>query len=151
VGRSAEAGSHVCVCPSPEMLTYSVNCVVLFPSRRENKEHCPSDSTSVTFLTQDNILISLHVFVFVLIVQEDIVFIHDTVFFFLDVCVCVLRKYWSLSWVTWRIFYGDTFPQISQSFLLYKKNAIRFRHCSSRAKSSTPTSTFRNFRIGGIK
>jgi hypothetical protein len=57
------------------------------------------------------------------------------------VCVCVLRKYWSLSWVTWRIFYSDTFPQISQSFLLYKKkNAIRFCHWSSWATPGTPAS-----------
>jgi hypothetical protein len=117
----------VCVCPSPEMFIYSGNCIVLFPSTRENQEHCLSDSTSMTFLTQDSILISLHVFVFVFIVQQDIVFIHDAVLFFLHVCVCVcvLRKYWSLSWVIWCIFYSDTFPQISQSFLLYKKKIYR--------------------------
>jgi hypothetical protein len=85
----AEAESHVFVCPSPEMFTYSGNCAVLFPSRKEDKENCLSDSTSVTFLTQDNILISLHVFVFVLIVQQDVVFIHDAVFFFLHVCLCL--------------------------------------------------------------
>ena len=34
--------------------------------------------------------------------------------------VCVLRKYWSISQVTWRIFHCDKFPQIIQSaFLLY--------------------------------
>jgi hypothetical protein len=80
----------VCVCPSPETLTHSGTCVVLFPSRRENKEYCLSDSTSVTFLTQDNILISLHVFVCVLIVQQDIVFVHNSVLIFLArVCVCL--------------------------------------------------------------
>jgi len=43
--------------------------------------------TSVTFQTDGNISISLHVFAFLLIVEEDIVFIHDTVFFFfLHVC-----------------------------------------------------------------
>jgi hypothetical protein len=108
------------------MFTYSGNCVVPFPSRRENKEHCLFDSTSVTFPTQDNILTSLHVFVFVLIVQQEIVFIYDAVFFSLHncVCICVLRKYWSFSWVTWCIFYSDIFPQISQYFLLYKKTVL---------------------------
>jgi hypothetical protein len=33
-----------------------------------------------------NIPISLHVFAFLLIVEEDIVFIHDAAFFFLHVC-----------------------------------------------------------------
>jgi hypothetical protein len=42
--------------------------------------------TSVTFQTDGNIPISLHVFAFLLIVKEDIVFIHDAVFFFLHVC-----------------------------------------------------------------
>jgi hypothetical protein len=92
-------------------------------SRREKKEHYLSDSTSVTFVTEDNILILLHVFVFVLIAEQDILFIHDAVFFF-HVCVCVLHKYWSLSWVTWCIFYSDTFSQIIQSFLLYKKKML---------------------------
>jgi hypothetical protein len=37
-----------------------------------------------------NILILLHVFLFVLIVEQDIVFIHDAVFFFIArVFVCV--------------------------------------------------------------
>jgi len=42
--------------------------------------------TLVTFQTDGNILISLHVFAFLLIVEEDIVFIHDAAFFFLHVC-----------------------------------------------------------------
>jgi hypothetical protein len=107
VGRCAEAESHVCVCvsacvrasvrPNPEMFTYSGNCTVLFPSRRENKEYCLSNSTSLTFLTQDNVLVSLHVFVFVLIVHC----FHSRccLLFLARACVCVLRKYWSLSWV----------------------------------------------------
>jgi hypothetical protein len=41
--------------------------------------------TSVTFQTDGNIPISLHVFAFLLIVQQDIVFIHDAAFF-LHVC-----------------------------------------------------------------
>jgi len=36
---------------------------------------------SVTFQTDGNITISLHVFAFLLIVERDIVFIHDTAFF----------------------------------------------------------------------
>jgi len=43
--------------------------------------------TSVTFQTDGNIPISLHVFAFLLIVKEDIVFIHNAAFFFfLHVC-----------------------------------------------------------------
>jgi hypothetical protein len=42
--------------------------------------------TSVTFRTDGNIQISLHVFDFLLIVEQDIVFIHDAAFFFLHVC-----------------------------------------------------------------
>ena len=41
--------------------------------------------TSVTFKTDGNIPVSLHVFAFLLIVEED-VFIHDAAFFFLHVC-----------------------------------------------------------------
>ena len=37
--------------------------------------------------------------------------------------VC-LRKFWSLSWVTWRTFYSDTRPQIILSFTLYKKKIL---------------------------
>jgi len=52
--------------------------------------YCLSKSTSVTFLTEYNITISLHVFVFSLHVEQDIAFIHDAVTFFLHVCVfCV--------------------------------------------------------------
>jgi hypothetical protein len=42
--------------------------------------------TSVTFETDGHIPMSLHVFAFLLIVKQDIVFIHDAVFFFLHVC-----------------------------------------------------------------
>jgi len=42
--------------------------------------------TSVTFQTDGNIPVSLHVFAFLLIVEHDIVFIHDAAFFFLHVC-----------------------------------------------------------------
>jgi len=43
------------------------------------------ERTSVTFQTDGNITISLHVFVFLLIVEQDIVFIHDAAFF-MHVC-----------------------------------------------------------------
>jgi hypothetical protein len=39
------------------------------------------ERTSVTFQTDGNIPISLHVFAFLLIVERDIVFIHDAAFF----------------------------------------------------------------------
>ena len=41
---------------------------------------------SVTFQTDGNIPIPLHVFAFLLIVEEDIAFIHDAAFFFSHVC-----------------------------------------------------------------
>ena len=44
------------------------------------------ERTSVSFQTDGNITTSLHVFAFLLIVGEDIVFIHDAAFFFLHVC-----------------------------------------------------------------
>ena len=43
--------------------------------------------TSVKFQTDSNIPISLHVFAFLLIVEKDMVFIHNAAFFFLHVCV----------------------------------------------------------------
>jgi hypothetical protein len=43
------------------------------------------EGTSVTFRTDGNIPIWLHVFTFLLIVQQDIVFIHDAAFF-MHVC-----------------------------------------------------------------
>ena len=46
--------------------------------------------TSVTCQTDGNIPISLHVFAFLLIVEEDIVFIHDAAFLFLHVCAFAL-------------------------------------------------------------
>jgi len=42
--------------------------------------------TSVTLQTDSNIPISLHVFAFLLIVEQDIVYIHDAAFFFLHMC-----------------------------------------------------------------
>jgi len=42
--------------------------------------------TSVTFQRDGNVPISLHVFAFLFIVEQDIVFIHDAAFFFLHVC-----------------------------------------------------------------
>jgi len=45
--------------------------------------------TSVTFQTDGNITISLHVFAFLLIVEQDIAFIHDAAFFFLHECAFV--------------------------------------------------------------
>jgi len=39
------------------------------------------ERTSVTFQTDGNITILLHVFAFLLIVEQDIVFIHDAAFF----------------------------------------------------------------------
>jgi hypothetical protein len=42
--------------------------------------------TSVTFHTHGNIPISLHVFAFLLIVEQNILFIRDAAFFFLHVC-----------------------------------------------------------------
>jgi hypothetical protein len=44
--------------------------------------------TSVKFQTDGNIPISLDVFAFLLIVEQDIVFIHDAAFFFLLLHVC---------------------------------------------------------------
>jgi len=41
----------------------------------------------VTFRTDGNIPISLNVFAFLFIVEQDIIFIHDAAFFFLHVCV----------------------------------------------------------------
>jgi hypothetical protein len=76
-----------------------------------------------------NILILLHVFLFILIVEQDIVFIHDAVFFFLArvcvcVCVCLLHKHWGLSWVTWCTFHSYTFPQIIWSFFFIKEKML---------------------------
>jgi hypothetical protein len=42
--------------------------------------------TSVTFQTDGNIPILLHAFAFLLIVEQDILFIHDAVFFLMHVC-----------------------------------------------------------------
>jgi hypothetical protein len=98
------------------------------------------ETTSVTFQTEGNITISLHVFAFLLTVEQYIVFIHDAVFS----CTCVLlRNYWTLSYVTWRIFHSDTFPlSIPSPFFcsIIHKIAIRFCHWSSRATPGTPAS-----------
>jgi len=50
--------------------------------------------TSVTFQTVGNIPILLHVFAFLLIVEQDIIFIRDAASFFLHVCAIRFR-YWS--------------------------------------------------------
>jgi hypothetical protein len=91
--------------------------------------------TLFTFRTDGNIPILLHVFAFLLIVEQDIVFIHDAAFFFLHVC--------AFSYVTWRIFHSDTFPQFIPSpcfCYIIHKIANRFRHWSSRATPGTPAS-----------
>jgi len=67
-------------------------------------------------------------------------------------CTCVLlRKLWTHSYVTWRIFHSDTFPQfIPSPFFCYMihKIAIRFRHWSSHATPSTPASISFLFSLG---
>ena len=53
----------------------------------------------------------------------------------------LLRKLWTLPYVTWRIFHSDTFPQfIPFPFFCYiiHKIAFRFRHWSYRATPGTP-------------
>jgi hypothetical protein len=59
-------------------------------------------------------------------------------------CRCMLlHKYWTLSYVTWRIFHSDTFPQFipSPCFChIIHKIVIRFRHWSSWATLGTPAS-----------
>ena len=96
--------------------------------------------TSVTFEIDGNIPISLHVFAFLLIVEQDIVFITMLP----SSCTRVLlRKYLTLSYVKWRIFHSDTFPQfIPSPFFCYiiHNIVIRFRHWSSRATPGTPAS-----------
>jgi hypothetical protein len=70
--------------------------------------------TSVTFRTDGNITISLHVFVFLLIKNRTLY--SFTMLPSSSSCTCVLlRKYWTLSYVTWRIFHSDTFPQFITS------------------------------------
>jgi hypothetical protein len=69
--------------------------------------YCLSDSTSVTFLTEYNITIFLHVFVFCIICRK-IHCIHSRWCLLFLARLCVLLKYWSLSWVTWRAFHSDT-------------------------------------------
>jgi hypothetical protein len=112
-------------------------------SWRENKEHCISYCTSETFLIECTIPVLLHVFRFLLIVEQDIVFIQDAVFFFFFARVCVLPQYWSLSCVTWRIFYCGAFPHIIRCPFPSLPPpphtlAITFRHLSSRATPCTP-------------
>jgi len=76
----------------------------------------------VTFLTQYNITILLHVFVFVTCITRHC--IHSRCCLLFPARSCVSRKYWSLSWVTWRTFYSDTRPKIILSFSLYKKQIL---------------------------
>ena len=62
-------------------------------------------------------------------------------------CV-LLRKLWTLSYVTWRIFRSATFPQFITSPLfcyIIHKLTIGFRHWSSRATPNTPASTVYNY------
>ena len=72
------------------------------------------ERTSVTFQTDGNITILLHVFAFLLKTLYSFTMLSFS-------CTCVLlRNYWTLSYVTWRIFHSDTFPQfIPPPFLLH--------------------------------
>jgi hypothetical protein len=58
--------------------------------------------------------------------------------------VWVLRQYWGISYVTWRIFSCGAFPHILQSpfpsLVSPHTLAIAFLHLSSRAKPGTPAS-----------
>jgi hypothetical protein len=77
------------------------------------------ERTSVTFQTDGNITILLHVFAFLLYNKSLYSF---TMLPSSSSCTFVLLpKYWTLSYVTWRIFHQDTFPQFISSpfFLLY--------------------------------
>ena len=60
-------------------------------------------------------------------------------------CTCVLlRKLWTLPYVTWRILHSDTFSTIYSVPLfcyIIHNIAIRFRHWSSRATPGTPASS----------
>jgi hypothetical protein len=55
-------------------------------------------------------------------------------------CVCPLRKYWSLSWVTWCTFHSDTFPQIIWSFFIKEKMLSGFAIAHPGATPGTPVS-----------
>ena len=75
------------VCPNPQCLYLPE--ISLFRIQKHSVVTYHYSGT-VTFLTEGNIPISLHVFFFVLIVEQDIVLIHDAVFFFLHMCAfCV--------------------------------------------------------------
>jgi len=58
--------------------------------------------TSVTFRTDGNIPVSLHVFASLFIVEQDKTFTMLPS----SCCTVLLRKYWTLSYVTWRIFHS---------------------------------------------
>jgi hypothetical protein len=82
--------SRIYVCPNPERLHLPEISLLRIQTHSVVTHHY---SGAVTFLTEGNIRISLHVFVFVLAVEQDIVLIHDAVFFFLHVrafCVSTL-------------------------------------------------------------
>ena len=67
------------------------------------------ERTSVTFQTDGNITISLHVFGFLLKTLYSFTMLPFS-------CTCMLLcNYWTLSYVTWRIFHSDTFPQFIPS------------------------------------
>ena len=94
--------------------------------------------TSVTFQTDGNIPISLHVFAFLLSKKA----LYSFMMLPSSSCMCVLlRKLWTLSYVTWRIFHSDTFPQFIPSPLscyIIHKIAIQFRQWSSRGNAGYP-------------
>jgi hypothetical protein len=72
------------------LLIWATICFMLKGQKPYKHLHSGSwreNRTSVTFQTDGKIPISLHVFAFLLIVEQDIVFVHDAAFFFfLHVC-----------------------------------------------------------------
>jgi hypothetical protein len=96
--------------------------------------------TSVTLRTDGNIPISLHVFAFLLIVEQDIVFIHDAAFFLhvytfafaLAPFICHMAHISQIH--LHNLFHPPVF------FYIIHKIAIRFHHWSSRATPGTPAS-----------
>jgi hypothetical protein len=95
---------------------------------------------SVTFQTDGNIPISLHVFAFLLIVEQNILFIHNAAFF---LHVCAFAKVVNpfvrnMAHISLR--YISTIHSVLLSSYMIHKIAIRFRHWSSRATPGTPAS-----------
>jgi len=92
----------------------------------------------VAFQTDGKIPISLHVFAFLLIVQ-DIAFIHDAAFFFLHVCAfakVVDPFVRNMAHITLIHFHYS----VHLFCYIIHKTAILFRHWSSRATPGTPAS-----------